>query len=374
MNRIAESLERLRSRGNYRSIPPADRREYLDFTSNDYLGLAGMKTLQEEFFARTGTTAIPLSSSASRLLSGVQEEFEALEEKLERLYGRSALLFNSGYHANTGMIAALGDSHTLILADKLVHASIIDGYRLSDARMVRFRHNDIAHLEKLLARMAGDYERVIVVVESVYSMDGDSPDLQAITELKQRYGNVMVYVDEAHAFGVCGPKGLGLCATPEIARNVDIVVGTLGKAGASSGAFVITGKRIKEYAVNSARSLIFSTAIPPICCSWTNFLLDKIIVMDDERQHLKNLGVRLAESLQPLTDVEITPSHIQPFILGDSRRAVELSGALLEEGIKVLPIRTPTVPAGTERLRISLSAGMDVSDVDRLAAAIGRLI
>lgn len=374
MNRIAESLERLRSRGNYRSIPPADRREYLDFTSNDYLGLAGMKTLQEEFFARTGTTAIPLSSSASRLLSGVQEEFEALEEKLERLYGRSALLFNSGYHANTGMIAALGDSHTLILADKLVHASIIDGYRLSDARMVRFRHNDIAHLEKLLARMAGDYERVIVVIESVYSMDGDSPDLQAITELKQRYGNVMVYVDEAHAFGVCGPKGLGLCATPEIAGDVDIVVGTLGKAGASSGAFVITGKRIKEYAVNSARSLIFSTAIPPICCSWTNFLLDKIIVMDDERQHLKNLGVRLAESLQPLTDVEITPSHIQPFILGDSRRAVELSGALLEEGIKVLPIRTPTVPAGTERLRISLSAGMDVSDVDRLAAAIGRLI
>lgn len=374
MNRIAESLERLRSWGNYRSIPPADRREYLDFTSNDYLGLAGMKTLQEEFFARTGTTAIPLSSSASRLLSGVQEEFEALEEKLERLYGRSALLFNSGYHANTGMIAALGDSHTLILADKLVHASIIDGYRLSDARMVRFRHNDIAHLEKLLARMAGDYERVIVVIESVYSMDGDSPDLQAITELKQRYGNVMVYVDEAHAFGVCGPKGLGLCATPEIAGDVDIVVGTLGKAGASSGAFVITGKRIKEYAVNSARSLIFSTAIPPICCSWTNFLLDKIIVMDDERQHLKNLGVRLAESLQPLTDVEITPSHIQPFILGDSRRAVELSGALLEEGIKVLPIRTPTVPAGTERLRISLSAGMDVSDVDRLAAAIGRLI
>ncbi|MBD5324808.1 MAG: 8-amino-7-oxononanoate synthase [Bacteroides sp.] len=374
MNRIAESLERLRSRGNYRSIPPADRREYLDFTSNDYLGLAGMKTLQEEFFARTGTTAIPLSSSASRLLSGVQEEFEALEEKLERLYGRSALLFNSGYHANTGMIAALGDSHTLILADKLVHASIIDGYRLSDARMVRFRHNDIAHLEKLLARMAGDYERVIVVIESVYSMDGDSPDLQAITELKQRYGNVMVYVDEAHAFGVCGPKGLGLCANPEIAGDVDIVVGTLGKAGASSGAFVITGKRIKEYAVNSARSLIFSTAIPPICCSWTNFLLDKIIVMDDERQHLKNLGVRLAESLQPLTDVEITPSHIQPLILGDSRRAVELSGALLEEGIKVLPIRTPTVPAGTERLRISLSAGMDVSDVDRLAAAIGRLI
>ena len=374
MNRIAESLERLRSRGNYRSIPPADRREYLDFTSNDYLGLAGMKTLQEEFFARTGTTAIPLSSSASRLLSGVQEEFEALEEKLERLYGRSALLFNSGYHANTGMIAALGDSHTLILADKLVHASIIDGYRLSDARMVRFRHNDIAHLEKLLARMAGDYERVIVVIESVYSMDGDSPDLQAITELKQRYGNVMVYVDEAHAFGVCGPKGLGMCANPEIAGDVDIVVGTLGKAGASSGAFVITGKRIKEYAVNCARSLIFSTAIPPICCSWTNFLLDKIIVMDDERQHLKNLGVRLAESLQPLTDVEITPSHIQPFILGDSRRAVELSGALLEEGIKVLPIRTPTVPAGTERLRISLSAGMNVSDVDRLAAAIGRLI
>lgn len=374
MNRIEETLSRLRAQGNFRTVPPADSRHYLDFTSNDYLGLAGRKELQKEFFARNGATAIPLTSSASRLLSGVQDEYEALESKLGELYGKKALLFNSGYHANAGLISALGDSKTLILADKLVHASIIDGYKLSDAKMVRFRHNDTGHLEKLLRRMAGDYERVVIVVESVYSMDGDSPDLRAIVGLKKEFGNVMVYVDEAHAFGVCGPKGLGLCVEEGVAADVDVIVGTLGKAGASSGAFAITDGVMRDYAVNCARSFIFSTALPPVCCAWSGFLIDRIAGMDEERRHLKALGEQLRGLLQPLTEGEIVPSYIVPFIVGDSRRAVELSAALREEGIKVLPIRTPTVPAGTERLRISLSASMSEDDVDRLGKALEKLV
>lgn len=374
MRRIEETLSRLRTQGNYRSVPAADGGSYLDFTSNDYLGLAAKKELQQEFFSREGSVSVPLTSSASRLLAGTQDEYEALEGKLSKLYGKSALLFNSGYHANTGLISALGDSKTLILADKLVHASIIDGYRLSDAKMVRFRHNDIDHLERLLQRMAGDYERVLIVVESVYSMDGDSPDLKAVVELKRLYSNVMIYVDEAHAFGVSGHGGLGLCMELGVADDIDVIVGTLGKAAASSGAFAITGSVLRDYAVNSARSFIFSTAFPPICCAWTSFLLDKILMMEDERLHLAMLGRHLARQLQPLSDVAITPSHIQPFIIGDSRRALELSASLMKEGIKVLPIRTPTVPAGTERLRISLSASMSEDDIDRFVHTLSRLI
>lgn len=370
MKRIEETLSRLRAQGNFRMVPAADSGHFIDFTSNDYLGLAARPELQEEFFAQAGAEAIPLTSSASRLLSGVQKEYEALESKLAELYGKRALIFNSGYHANAGLISALGDSKTLILADKLVHASIIDGYKLSDAKMVRFRHNDMTHLEKLLQRMAGEYERVVIVVESVYSMDGDSPDLHAIVGLKKRYGNVMVYVDEAHAFGVCGPRGLGLCMELGIAEDVDVIVGTLGKAAASSGAFAITDSRLRDYAVNCARSFIFSTALPPMCCAWSSFLIDKIAGMDEQREHLRVLGQRLSERLQPLTEVEIAPSHIVPFIVGDSRKAVELSGSLREDGIKVLPIRTPTVPAGTERLRISLSASMSEEDIDRLGKAL----
>lgn len=316
-----------------------------------------------------------MTSSASRLLSGRQREYEELENFLGQLYGRPCLLFNSGYHANTGMIQALADSKTLIVADKLVHASIIDGITLSKAPFTRFRHNDLGHLEKIMEKEAANHERVLIVVESVYSMDGDRADIDSIITIKRRYPNAMLYVDEAHAFGVEGPQGLGLCKESAEFGDVDIVVGTFGKACASAGAFCAVSPTLRDYLVNRARSFIFSTSLPPMTVAWTHFMIETFLTMDAERSQLRLLGQRLHDHLQPLSPkTVITPSHIQPLVVGSADRAVELSRRLLEEGFKVLPIRTPTVPPGTERLRISLSAAIPIEEIDRLGHTLAKLL
>lgn len=375
MNRYAETLDSLRLSGNLRSIPEeSPRTDLIDFSSNDYLGLASRPELQEEFFDDPLRRRIPMTSSASRLLCGRQREYDALEKRLGELYGRPCLLMNSGYHANTGLIAALADSRTLIVADKLVHASIIDGIVLSKAPFERFRHNDFNHLERILSKATGKYESILIIAESVYSMDGDRTDLGRLADLRRRTPGAMLYIDEAHAVGVEGPGGLGMCRASESYADVDVVVGTFGKAFASVGAFCAVSPVMRDYLVNRSRSLIFSTAIPPVSAAWTLFLLEKILLMDAERSHLRKLGLRLQERLQPLsTGFVISPSHIQPLVLGSAEKAVEFSRLLLDAGLKVLPIRTPTVPPGTERLRISLSAAMTTEDIDRLTDEISRI-
>ena len=379
MNPFRDTLARLSDEGNLRTIPSVagrDDRPVTDLSSNDYLGLGTRTDLQEEFFSREGVTRIPMTSSASRLLAGRQDEYASLESLLASLYGRPTLLFNSGYHANTGMVSALARAgKTLIVAYKLVHASIIDGMTLSKAPFVRFRHNDLGHLGRILAKEADEYDRVLVVVESVYSMDGDRADIDGLTALKHKHNNMLLYVDEAHAFGAEGPQGLGLSRGSAGYDDIDVVVGTFGKACASMGAFCAVSQDIHDYLVNSARSFIFSTALPPLTAAWTQFMIEKLIIMDTERARLKVLGEQLHDILSPLSPgFSITPSHIQPFVTGDPHRAVSLSARLLEEGFKVLPIRVPTVPPGTDRLRISLSAALSPDDIERFGNALRRAV
>ena len=188
----------LGAQGNRRYIPLGGS-ELIDFSTNDYLGIGEDVALRRSFMAQPEIERLSFTSSASRLLASHQNEYLALEALLAGLYGRPCLLFNSGYHANTGLISALADKDTLIVADKLVHASIIDGYKLGDAELARFRHNDINHLERILSAKAGSFSRVLIVVESVYSMDGDIAPLEDLAAIKRRYSNVMLYVDEAHA-------------------------------------------------------------------------------------------------------------------------------------------------------------------------------
>lgn len=361
----ASTLDNLRATGNFRTIPgvnpPAD---IVDLSSNDYLGLAQRPELMAEFMERYSRGDLPaMTSSASRLLAHDQREYVLLEQQLSELYNnRPCLLFNSGYHANTGLLSALASERgSLIVADRLVHASMIDGMILSRSPFRRFAHNDLNHLESILSKEAGRYDRVIVSVESVYSMDGDSPDLEGLLTLKHRYPNVVLYVDEAHAFGVVGPRGLGLVAGTSKPDEFDVIVGTFGKAAASMGAFAIMSPTIRDYAVNRSRSLIFSTALPHINVAWTRMIVDKIIGMDSERAHLAAIGRKLSEAMLTPTN----PSHIIPYIVGDPGLTVELSGKLHREGFKVLPIRTPTVAAGTERLRISLSAALSETTIDQ---------
>lgn len=374
MHRINKELAALAAQGNFRHIPLPHVSDGADFSSNDYLGIGVDTALQQKFFESLPENYPSLTSSASRLLAQDQEEFFRLETALEILYGNPVLLFNSGYHANTGLISALGDKNTLIVADKLVHASIIDGYKLSDAEMVRFRHNDINYLENILRSKAGNYERVVIVVESVYSMDGDCAPLEGIAALKSRYPQALLYVDEAHAFGVCGPRGLGLVADSPVSDTADIIVGTFGKAAASVGAFAVLSGKLKDYAINRARSFIFSTAIPPLNCAWTRYVVDRLPGMTERRATLQGLVRLFCENLDSDKVRIASPSHIIPVIVGDSAKAVRLSAQLAEEGLKVLPIRTPTVPPHTERLRISFSAALHPEDVCRLALSLNRLL
>ncbi len=366
MDAIRQRLSDLREQGNYRSFPKPIEPGMIDLSSNDYLGLAAVAELLDQFWSKPANRHIPLTSSASRLLAGRQQEYDALESKLSHLYGRPALLFNSGYHANTGIVSALADKRTVIIADKLVHASIIDGIRLSGSRFERFRHNDMAHLSRLVQANAAA-QRLIIIVESVYSMDGDTAPLDQIVELKRQHPQALLMVDEAHAFGVLGEHGLGLAQA--YGNEVDVIVGTLGKALASVGAFCITSDEIRSYLINTARSLIFSTSIPPLCCAWSAMMIDRMVGADDRRRHLLQLAEHLHEILSAHgSDTPI--SHIQPLIIGDARRAVALAAKLREQGVIALPIRVPTVPPGTERIRFSLSAALTHDDLDKLARAL----
>ena len=237
--RYLHKLEVIREAGNYRELRNVqhngflihcDGREMLNLSSNDYLGLASNPSLNEEFREETDVKLLSYSASSSRLLSGNHEYYGLLEQDLRDMYGREgALVFTSGYHANIGILPALAGKRDLIIADKLVHASIIDGMRLADAEMMRYRHLDYEHLRELLFNHREKYENVFIVTESIFSMDGDVADLQELCDLKKEY-DAFLYVDEAHAVGVRGTNGLGCCEEMGCIEDIDFIVGTFGKA------------------------------------------------------------------------------------------------------------------------------------------------
>ena len=343
----------------------------LNLSSNDYLGLAADKELRREFMETLDEEDFLFSSSSSRLLTGNFDICTRLEDKLAGLFrAESALVFSSGYHMNAGILPAISDSHTLILADKLVHASLIDGIRLSSAHAIRYRHQDYGQLESLVDKYRKEYERIVIVTESVFSMDGDVTDLRRLVSIKRLSPQqILLYVDEAHAFGCRGARGLGIAEEQGCLREIDLLVGTFGKALASMGAFVVCNSLLRAYLVNRARPFIFSTALPPYQMAWISFLLDRLESWGDRRAHLSRLSHLLAHALhgeQPSTHV----SHIVPWILGDNASCIQASQRLCEAGYYCLPIRTPTVPAGTARIRFSLSAAMHEADLSNLLSLL----
>lgn len=340
----------------------------LNLSGNDYLGLASDPQLRAKFWSSGFAQEQALGSASSRLLTGnypIYTELEAL--MAERFKSEAVLLFNSGYHANIGILPALTNKHTLLLMDKLVHASLIDGARLSGAHFLRYRHNDYQHLERLLQQHHANYERIIIVTESVFSMDGDCADLKQLVRLKQHYDKVALYVDEAHAIGAYGPTGLGLSEAQGCIAEIDLLVGTFGKALGSVGAYVVCSQLLKDYLINSMRPLIFSTALPPITIAWTYYLFKQLPHFHEKRQHLARLSAQLKEAIEGITGQENTSqSCVVPFILGENQRAVQMAQYVQEAGYYCLPIRPPTVPAGTARIRFSLSADMRTEEIDSL--------
>ena len=365
-------LETLERAGNLRSLPliePHDKwiirdgRKMLNLSSNDYLGLSRDMQLRKEFLTRAMEEYLPLSSTSSRLLTGNYPVYTELEEALASAYGKeSALVFNSGYHANVGILPALADKETLILADKLVHASLIDGIRLSGATYKRFRHQDYEQAEQILQASVRTYKRIILVTESIFSMDGDIADLHRLVRLKQEYPNVLLYVDEAHAIGVRGKTGLGIAEESGTLPDIDLLVGTFGKALASMGAFVACSRLLHDVLVNRMRPLIFSTALPPLQVAWTSYLFQLLPHMEERRKHLQRLSASVAQTLQGKGG-EISSSHIIPYIVKDSENCLRLAEFLQRKGFYCLAIRPPTVPQGTARLRLSITADLDEENI-----------
>lgn len=379
MKTYSQSLEQLAATGHLRRLPEivhqgrhivSEGRAMVNLSSNDYLGLAARMDLRNQFLEELKQTDLPLSSSSSRLLTGNYASYTELEQLMADRFGREAvLLFNSGYHANTGILPALADKQTLILADRLVHASIIDGILLSGASFNRYKHADYEHLERLLASSASRYEQVIIVTESIFSMDGDIADLQRLAALKRTYPNVLLYVDEAHAIGVRGENGLGLAEEQNCIREIDLLVGTFGKALASMGAYVVCEKVIRDYLVNTMRPLIFSTALPPAQIAWTRFLFERLPDWTAERRQLA-VASRLARACLQGKGGEISNSHIVPYLLGTNEACIQKAEELQREGFYCLPVRPPTVPKGTSRIRFSLTADVTAGEIGRLAGLI----
>ena len=344
--------------GNLRRLPEMkpqglylvrDGVSMLNLSSNDYLGLADDVALKSEFLQTLDPQTCRFSSTSSRLLTGNYPAYTRLEKRLAQLYGaESALVF--------------ADGMTLYLT----HGHV----RTPDDHPEGIRHNNYEQLERLVAENADQYERIFIVTESIFSMDGDESDLPRLVTLKRQYPQVYLYLDEAHAFGVRGELGLGCAEEQGVVGDIDFLVGTFGKAAASMGAFVICSETMKQYLVNTMRPLIFTTALPPVNLEWTLFIVNKICNMQKRREHLAQIGRRVREALNPLNGGIVSSSHIIPYVLGESERAVEVALRLQHEGFYLLPVRPPTVPRGTSRLRISLNAECSDSDIDRLITTL----
>lgn len=349
---------------------------FVNLASNDYLGLSSNTALQREFLDRILSEnggRFLMGSTSSRLLGGNNGAFCQLEDFLARAYSahspeqKKCLAFNSGYHANSGILSALATSKDLILCDRLIHASLVDCLRLSSAKWMRFRHNDMAHLRQILKKNRGEYESVYIVTESVFSMDGDIADIAEIVKIKREF-DAALYVDEAHAVGVFGKYGLGVCQELGVLGEVDFLMGTLGKAIASEGAFLICLENVREMLVNKCRTLIFTTAISPIAAMWSKFAFEKAMGMDSERSHLRRISGVLRNRLSSLKTLGST--QIVPVVLGENSAATSVSERLLKQKIWAGAVRYPTVPKGEARLRLSLNADMPRELVEDVADKI----
>ncbi len=345
----------------------------LNFSSNDYLGLSVDPRLRDAV-AEALAEDVPVGSTGSRLLSGHAAAWDQLESQLAEFVGAEATLyFNSGYAANVGLLSAVLGPQDIVFSDAANHASIIDGIRLSGARKVIFPHLDLNSLEDALCQNRAGARQKFIAVESVFSMDGDRAPLEDLAALADRHGAELI-VDEAHATGVFGPQGRGLAASGVVRGRVFAVMHTCGKALAGVGAFVSGSRTLKQFLINRARPFIFSTALPPYIAVQMDTAIRIVEAADAQRERLGSLSAHLRSRLCAAGfDTARSESQIVPVILGSNERALQFAAQLCEQGFSVRAIRPPTVPAGSARLRLSLTARHSTEMLDRLADALVRI-
>ncbi len=356
---LEEALSEASRQHLLRDRPPPRRPDGLSFCSNDYLGLA----------SRPAAPA-PAGSGASRLVSGERAEHRALEAAVADLVRLpSALVFSSGYAANVGLMSSLPRPGDLVVSDALNHASLIDGIRLSRCRVAVVPHLDLAAVEAALQDHGPG--RAFVVTESYFSMDADSPDLPGLRALCDRHGAALV-VDEAHAVGVLGPDGAGLCAQQGVVP--DAMVGTFGKAFGAAGAFVAGCEALTKWLWNSARSFVFSTGMSPVVAAAALEGIRLAAGEPQRRERTLAIAAQLRRGLRALGVEPLGFGYIVPWVVGEPKAAVDLAAGLVEAGFDVRAIRPPSVPKGTARLRLTVTASHSSGDVERFLSAAARLV
>ena len=374
---IDTELEQIKAAGLYRRLRRVDKdqgatlsmdgREVINFSSNNYLGIANHPSLAAA--AKQAIDRYGCGSGASRLISGNMTLHEELENRLAEFKGtEAALVFNSGFQANTGVISTLAGESDAIFSDALNHASIIDGSRLARAKTFVYAHNDLDQLETELSH-AASFRRRLIVTESIFSMDGDEAPLTAIVELAEKYG-AMVMIDEAHATGIFGAGGAGVVQKLGLGNRVLVQMGTLGKALGGFGAYIAGSRGLRELLINRCRSFIFTTALPPAVMAMAMAALDLVKREPERRQALWNNCRSLKEGLRSLGfELGASESPILPLIIGDATECMRFSEKLLESGVFAQGIRPPTIPPGTSRLRITLMATHTREQIERALAA-----
>jgi 8-amino-7-oxononanoate synthase len=385
-NIFQEELQALRAHSLHRKLreigsaqgPIVDvvGKRLVNFSSNDYLGLANDPRLREAAVAAISEFGV--GAGASRLISGTQSPHMRLESALAKWKGtQAALCFSSGYAAAVGTVPALVTKSDIVLLDKLSHASLIDGAKLSGAVLRVFPHNHLGKLESQLewARRERPEGRVLIITESVFSMDGDRAPLRELVELKKRF-RALLLLDEAHAIGVIGPNGRGLAAEENVSDDVDVQMGTLSKALGVSGGYICGSRSLIDWLINRARSFIFSTAPPPALAAAACAALDFLSSTEGEaRRQLLWRKIDMLKLPPPLTgpNTNNRSSAIFPWMVGDEQAAMDLSHALIDEGFLVAAVRYPTVAKGAARLRITVTAAHEDAQIEALGRALSRL-
>ena len=382
---IGDDLEAIREAGLWRELRQIESaqspriklggRKVINFSSNDYLGLAGHPALDQA--AREAVEHFGVGSGASRLICGSLQPHHELESALAKWQGtESALVFSTGFAAAQGVLTSLLGRGDVVILDKKSHASTIDAAKLSGATMRVFRHNDIDNLEKLLQWAADRGGRVLVASESVFSMAGDHAPLAGIVELKERYG-AWLMLDEAHAVGLYGPRGQGLAAAGGLSESIEIRMGTLGKAVGAAGGFICGSRRLTELLVNKARSFIFSTAPSPAVSAAARAGVE--LTQGAEGQSLRSQLWQRVDELRRAAgalgwETPAEPSAILPLIVGGEAKAVATMERLREAGFFIPAIRYPTVPRNEARLRVTLTANHTAEDIQQLLDALGQAV
>lgn len=377
-NQYESYLSNLNCTERYRILPNYNKQNnnFIDFSTNDYLNLSNNKDILHATY--DSSLEYGLGSTGSRLLSGNNKIFENLETQIAKdKHTESALIFNTGYQANVSVLSSLCNysvlkKQAIIFFDKLNHSSLYQAAFLSNAKLIRYSHNNMQHLEQLLEKQADNSNPKFIVSETLYGMDGDIPSLTTLINLTKKY-NAFLYLDEAHATGLYGPRGYGFSTLHNLANIPHLIMGTFSKGIGAFGAYVACSKTIKNYLINKCPGFIYTTSLPPIIIKAVSIAWDKVQFLNKERKTLQENSQYLRNSLKKLNfNTGNSQSHIIPIIFGDEKKTLQACEYLKYNGILVSAVRPPTVPPHTSRVRIALTAKHKMEDIQKLIETISK--